>query len=279
MDIAKMWDKMWVFAQTYGLQIAGAIAILVIGRIVASIVRKSVRRLMEHSKTEPTLVSFVSSFAYYGIMVAVVIATMSKFGIQTTSMVAILGALGFAVGFALKETLGNVAAGIMVMVFKPYHIGHFIDAGGVKGSVKEITLFNTILATGDNVRVIVPNGQIYAKTITNFTANPTRRVDLVIGIGYDSSVKQARDIMTKLMADDDRILKDPAPVIGLNELGDSSVNFVVRPWVKREDYWAVRWELQEKIKEEFDKAAIEIPFPQRVVHMANAAAESASASS
>ena len=196
-----------------------------------------------------------------------VLAALAKFGIQTASFVAILGAAGFAVGFALQGSLANFAAGVLILVLRPFRVGDFIDAAGVAGNVKEIQLFTTIIATPDNIKIMVPNGKIFGDVIKNITGYDTRRIDLVIGIGYSSDIQKAYDVMMSLIKGDSRILADPAPQIAVSELADSSVNFVVRPWVNRGDYWDVKFDLTRKIKEEFDKNDIEIPFPQRVVHM------------
>lgn len=262
-------DRLISFATTYGLKIIGAILILIIGRIAAGIGRKIVKRLLQKAKTDKSIISFVGNLIYILIFTFAVIAALAKFGIQTASFVAVLGAAGFAVGFALQGSLGNFAAGIMILVFRPFKVGDFIDAAGVAGTVKEIRLFNTILATPDNIKVIVPNGKISGDIIKNISGNDTRRVDLVIGIGYDSSIKKAVEILTERVKADTRVLSDPGLQIAVSELADSSVNLVVRPWVKKEDYWDVKFDLTRNIKEAFDANGIEIPFPQRVVHMAS----------
>jgi small conductance mechanosensitive channel len=192
---------------------------------------------------------------------------LAKFGFQTASLVAVLGAAGLAVGFALQGSLANFAAGVLILVFRPYRVGNFIDVAGVAGIVKEIQLFTTELATPDNVKILVPNGKIYGDIIKNFSANDTRRVDLVIGIGYGSSIQKALEVVTKLIKKETRILSDLAPQIAVSELADSSVNLVVRPWVKKDDYWPLKFYLTQNIKEAFDRNGIEIPFPQRAVHM------------
>lgn len=260
-------EKLMDFATVYGIKIVGAILILIIGRIVAGIVRNVVRKLLTKTKTDETIIKFVARFAYILIMVFTVLAALSKFGVQTASFVAVLGAAGFAIGFALQGSLSNFAAGVMVLVFRPFRVGDVIDAAGVLGVVKEIRLFNTIVATPDNVKVIVPNGKVYGDVIKNITGYDTRRVDMVFGIGYSSSIQMSYDIITGILKEDQRILVDPAPQIAVAELADSSVNFVVRPWVKREDYWGVKFDVTEKVKKAFDEAGIEIPFPQRSVHM------------
>lgn len=259
-------EQLGIFVTTYGLKIIGAILILILGRIAAGIGRKTVRKILEKSKTEPTIISFVGSLTYFLILIFAILAALAKFGFQTASFVAILGAAGFAIGFALQGSLANFAAGVLILVLRPYRVGDWIDAAGVAGSVKEIQLFTTILASGDNIKIMVPNGKIFGDVIKNITGYDTRRIDLVIGIGYTSDIQKAYDIMMDLIKEDNRVLSEPAPQIAVSELADSSVNFVVRPWVKREDYWTVRFDLTRKIKESFDRNGIEIPFPQRVVH-------------
>ena len=259
-------EQLMLFLTTYGLQIIGAIIILIVGRIAAGIGRKIVRNLLEKSKADPSIISFVGSLVYFAIIAFAVLAALAKFGIQTASFVAVLGAAGFAVGFALQGSLGNFAAGVLILALRPFKVGDFIDAAGVAGSVKEIQLFTTVLATPDNVMILVPNGKLFGDVIKNISGYDTRRVDMVIGIGYGSSIQRAWEIMEEIINGDDRILKDPAYTIGVSELADSSVNFVVRPWVKREDYWAVKFDLTRKIKEAFDANDIEIPFPQRTIH-------------
>jgi small conductance mechanosensitive channel len=254
----------------YGPKVVAAIAIFVIGRIVAGVVRRGIRKLMAARQLDPGLSGFTASLAYMAIMAFTVIAALAKFGVETASFVAILGAVGFAIGFALQGSLSNFASGVMILFFRPFKVGDFIDAGGVKGVVKEIAIFNTVVSTPDNVKVIVPNSKVYGDTIANYNGYDTRRIDMVAGIGYDSSIADAVRILEKLLAQDDRVLPDPAPVVAVNELADSSVNIIVRPWVKASDYWNVHNDMQRRIKEEFDKSGIEIPFPQRVVHMAAA---------
>jgi small conductance mechanosensitive channel len=260
-------QKLVDFATMYGIKIIGAILILIIGRIVAGIVRNVVKRVLGKTKTDETIVKFVASLAYILIIVFTVLAALSKFGVETASFIAVLGAAGFAIGFALQGSLSNFAAGVMVLVFRPYRVGDWIEAAGVLGEVKEIRLFNTIVASPDNIKIIVPNSKVYGDVIKNITGYDTRRVDMVFGIGYTSSIQQAYDIIARILKSDQRILDDPAPQIALAELADSSVNFVVRPWVKRENYWGVKFDVTEKVKKEFDEAGIEIPFPQRSVHM------------
>ncbi len=260
-------EQLIAFGADYGLKIIGAVIILIVGRIAAGIGRKIVTKVMVKAKTDAAVVSFVGSLVHIMILTFAVLAALAKFGIQTASFVAVLGAAGFAVGFALQGSLANFAAGVLILIFRPFRQGDLIDAAGVFGLVQDIHLFTTTLATVDNVQIIVPNGKLYGDIIKNYSANDTRRVDMVIGIGYSSSIGTAIEIMSKLAGDDPRILKDPAPTIAVCELADSSVNFVVRPWVKKEDYWDVKFDFTRKVKEQFDEKGIEIPFPQTSVHM------------
>jgi small conductance mechanosensitive channel len=255
------------FARNYGMKVVAAVAILIIGRIVATILKRLVIKVLKRSKTDEAIVSFVGSLVYMGIMIFTVLAALSKFGIQTASFVAILGAAGFAIGFAMQGSLGSFAAGVLILVFRPIKVGDYVEVAGVAGVVKEIKLFNTIVATPDNVKIFVPNSKINGDVIKNYAGYDERRVDMVVGIGYGSPIDKAYEIMKKIVAADTRILAEPAVQIAVAELADSSVNFVLRPWVKREDYWAVKFDLTEKIKKEFDASGIEIPFPQTDVHL------------
>jgi len=265
--MANVSDQLLIFITTYGIQIIGAILILVLGRIAAGIGRKIVKRLLEKAKTEPAIVSFVGSLTYILILVFAVLATLAKFGIQTASFVAIIGAAGLAIGFALQGSLSNFAAGILILVLRPFRVDDYILGAGESGTVKKIQLFTTELATPDNIKVMVPNSKLFGDVIKNVTAYDTRRVDLVIGIGYSSDIQKAYDVMMNIITKDSRILSDPPPQIAVSELADSSVNFVVRPWVKKEDYWSVKFDLTRNIKEAFDKNNIEIPFQQQDVHL------------
>jgi len=204
---------------------------------------------------------------YYTLMAAVIIATINQLGVQTTSLLAVVGAAGLAIGLALQGSLSNFASGVMIVLFRPYKVGDVIEAGGVTGSVIEVQIFTTIMKTPDNKKIIVPNSQVMAGEITNYSANPTRRVDLVAGCGYDDDLDKVRGVLEGIIAADDRILSDPAPTIAISELADSSVNFVVRPWVNSADYWGVYFDLTEQIKKRFDAEGISIPYPQRDVHV------------
>lgn len=252
---------------TYGLQVIGAILILFLGRIGAGLGRKIVRRLLEKASVDVAVVKFVGSLTYFLILTFAVVAALAKFGIQTTSFVAVLGAAGLAIGLALQGSLANFAAGVLILVLRPFKVGDFIMGAGEMGTVKEIQLFTTVLATPDNLKVLIPNGKLFSDTIKNLSAFDTRRVDLLIGIGYDADIQRAYDVMLDLMERDERVLSDPAPQIYVTELADSSVNLTARCWVKGADFWNVKCDLTRRIKEAFDANGIEIPFPQRVVHM------------
>ena len=259
--------KLKEYALLYGLKIIAAILIFVIGKIVAKVVTGILKKLMLKAKVEATLVTFVSNIAYVGAMTFVVIAAVGQLGVQTTSFIAVIGAAGLAVGLALQGSLSNFAAGVILILFKPFKSGDFIIAGGEMGTVKEIQIFNTVLAHPDNRKIVVPNAQVTGGTITNFSAIDKRRIDLVFGISYDDNIKTAKDILEKVVADMPKVLKDPKTVIAVSELGDSSVNLVCRPWVKPGDYWDVYFEVLEKGKLALEKGGITIPFPQNDIHV------------
>jgi small conductance mechanosensitive channel len=260
-------DRLVEWATLYGLKVIAALLIFIIGKWVAGLIRKGLRRAMERSKVDPVLVGFLSSIAYYGLMVAVVIAAISQVGIQTTSFIAVLGAAGLAVGLALQGSLANFASGVLIILFRPFKVGDFVEAGGVSGVVDEIGILVTNMHTPDNKAVIVPNAQIMSGEITNYTANATRRCDLVFGISYADDFEKAKAILTDIVENDARCLKDPAPTIRVLELADSSVNIACRPWVASGDYWDVYFDMHEAVKKRFDAEGISIPFPQRDVHL------------
>ena len=255
------------FLTLYGLRVVGALVILIIGRLVAGGVRNAIRKVMTAREMDTGLTGFIASLAYFAIMAFVFIAALAKFGIQTASFIAILGAAGFAVGMALQGTLANFASGVMIMVFRPFTVGNFIEAAGVKGSVKKIAIFSTTLATPDNVMVIVPNGQLFGGIISNFNGYDTRRVDMTVGVSYDADLNRTLEVINAVLAKDDRILAEPATLVAVSEMADSSVNFIVRPWVKGGDYFGVFLDFQKNCKEALDAAGIDIPYPQTVVHM------------
>ena len=250
----------------WGINIVLAALIYIIGRIVSKIVVSVVRRVLNKAKMDDILVDFVCSILSTALLLFIIIAALDQLGVDTTSLIALLGAAGLAVGLALQGSLQNFASGVMLIVFRPFKMGDFVDAGGVSGTVEKISIFSTMMRTGDNREIIVPNGSIYGGTITNFSARDTRRIDMVFGIGYDDDLKKAQDILRELVNNDDRILKDPETLIAVSELADSSVNFVVRPWVKSSDYWAVKFDLNENVKLAFDEQGISIPYPQMDVH-------------
>ncbi len=251
----------------WGIRIVVAILIFLVGRWIAQRLTGLSRRAMTRSRLDEMLINFLTNIIYLVLLVAVIMATLDHVGIQTTSLLAIFGAAGLAVGLALKDSLSNFSSGVMIILFRPFKAGDFIEAGGAAGVVEEVRMFATLLRTGDNRAVIVPNSQIYDGTITNYSTKPTRRIDLVFGIGYDDDIAKAKQLMADIMQQDERILEDPAPSIAMAELGDNSVNFNVRPWVNSADYWPVRADLLENIKLAFDANDISIPYPQRDVHL------------
>ncbi len=255
------------YVAPWGLKLVMALVIYIIGRWVVAIVLGLTKRLMVRSNVDDTLGKFLRSIMRVVLMAAVVIAALDQLGVNTTSLLAILGAAGLAVGLALKDSLANFAAGVMLILFRPFRVGDFIEAAGTSGIVEHIQIFSTVLRTGDNRQVVVPNGPIFSGTIVNVTAKPTRRIDMVIGIGYDDDIRKAMDLIQKVLAADSRILADPAPALSVADLADSSVNLNVRPWVNSGDYWAVRSDLLENIKRSFDDNGVSIPFPQRDVHL------------
>jgi len=264
-ELSKFVDP--AIAVDFGIRIVTALLIFVIGRAIAGILVRIAKRVMARAKVEDTLERFLSNILYYLLLTVVIIATINQLGIQTTSLLAVLGAAGLAVGLALQGSLSNFAAGVLIVGFRPYRVGDYVEAGGVAGTVEEVQIFTTVLKSPDNKKIIVPNSQIMAGEIVNYSAHDTRRVDLVAGCGYSDDLDKVRQVLTQIVEADDRCLKDPAPTIATVELGDSSVNFVVRPWVKSGDYWGVYFDLTEQIKKRFDEEGISIPFPQRDVHV------------
>ena len=255
------------YVTTYGLQALGAVVILLAGKVGSSLGARIVVGLLQRAKADATVTSFVSSLVRYGILVFAVIAALAKFGVQTASFVAVLGAAGLAVGLALQGSLSNFAAGVLILIFRPFNVGDFVTIGGASGTVVLIGIFTTTLHSPDNQKIVVPNSAVTAGTIVNVTANETRRVDLRASIGYGDDIGKATGVLEGIVAAHPKVLADPAPVVRVVELGESSVDFVVRPWVNTPDYWDVYFDLTRAIKEEFDKAGICIPFPQRDVHL------------
>jgi len=259
----------WISANAtdWGMRIAIAVAIFVIGKILARMLSNLLEKVLRRSGTDNLLVDFMGNISYAVLLIAVVLAAVDSLGVNVTSLLAIVGAAGLAVGLALKDSLSNFASGVMIIIFRPFSTGDYITAGGTSGVVDEIGLFATLMHTGDNQRIIVPNSAILGGNIINTSALPTRRIDMVFGIGYDDNIGQARDIIMAIMDADERILKDPAASVTVGELAESSVNLKVRPWVNSVDYWSVLPDMLESIKVKFDEVGISIPYPQQDVHM------------
>ncbi|NBB79399.1 MAG: mechanosensitive ion channel [Verrucomicrobia bacterium] len=251
----------------YGMQIVAAVIILVVGLWLAKKLKALFVNALQKKEVDPTLVGFFSSLLYGAITVFVVIAAISKLGVQTTSFVAVIGAAGLAVGLALQGSLSNFASGVLLILFKPFSAGDFISAGGEMGTVVEVSILTTEMKTPDNKKIIMPNSQIMGGSITNFSAHPTRRVDMTFGVSYSDDLNKTKAILEELIEADERILKDPAPQVVVGNLGDSSVDFIVRPWANTADFWAVKFDFTKAVKERFDAEGISIPFPQRDVHV------------
>lgn len=267
MEFALDMQTMQALFIAYGTRVVLALLVFIIGKWLAGKICSALARLMEKNNVDQTLVKFLRNILYYLLLVAVLVAVAGQLGINTASFLTIIGAASLAIGLALKDSLANFSAGVMLILFRPFKVGDYIEAAGESGTVDEISIFNTILNTPDNQRKIIPNGAVASSTITNVTAYPTRRMDLVIGVGYDDDLKKTKSILEEIIAGRDDLLKEPAPTIAVAELADSSVNFVVRPWVKTSDYWSVRFQLIEQIKNTLDENGISIPYPQRDVHL------------
>lgn len=265
------WAGLWLQAKTLGVDFVInaliAVVIFIIGRIIARAITNGVRKLMQAQDVDKILESFVSNLAYWALMTFVIIAAINQLGVETTSLIAIMGAAGLAVGLALQGSLANFAAGVLIVMFRPYRVGDFVEAAGISGVVVQVQILTTVMKTGDNKQIVVPNGQIMGSIITNYSANDTRRVDMVFGVSYDDDLDKVRDTLKELIAAEERILDEPACLIAVSELADSSVNFVVRPWVKTADYWGVKFDLTEAVKKRFDNEGISFPFPQQDVHI------------
>lgn len=263
-------DSLQSLIETYvvpwGISGAQAIIVFVIGKWLVTKLSLLVGKALQRSKMDAMLVTFVQSLLSWVLLLVVVIASLSQLGIDTTSLIALLGAAGLAVGFALKDSLSNFAAGVMLLVFRPFQIGDFVSVAGVSGSVEKIHVFTTTIITPDNKKNIVPNSAVYGGVITNFSAKETRRVDMIFGIGYEDDIKKAKEILTRLVVSHDKTRSEPEPLVVVSELADSSVNFTIRVWSKTEDYWSVYFDLQEQVKLAFDEAGISIPYPQMDIH-------------
>lgn len=260
-------DQIIEKALAYGLSILAAVLILVVGLWSAKRIKIFFVKAMQKKEVEPTLIGFLSSMLYGALAIFVVISAIGKLGVQTTSFVAVIGAAGLAVGLALQGSLSNFASGVLLILFKPFKAGDFVKAGGEAGVIVEVGILATEMKTPDNIQIIMPNSSIMGGSITNVSAYPTRRIDMTIGVGYGDDLNKAKQIMEDLLAADERVLKDPAVTIAVANLGDSSVDFVVRPWVKSADFWAVKFDFTKAVKEKFDAEGISIPYPQSQVHM------------
>ncbi len=267
MDPAEISNIVNEYVIPWGIKIALALVIFYVGRMVVSIVVNTISKVLRSRDMDEILVGFLTSILKWVLLLFVIIAALSQLGINTTSLVALLGAAGLAIGLSLQSSLSNFASGVMLITFRPFTKGNFVEAGGATGVVDKISIFTTTLTTPDNKEVIVPNGAILSNNITNYSARPTRRVDMVFGISYDDDIRKAKQLLEEIIAADERVLTEPAPVIALGELADSSVNFLVRPWAKAEDYWGLLWDTTEAVKLKFDEAGISIPYPQMDVHL------------
>ena len=255
----------------WSINIVMALAIFIVGKFVVKILVNVSKKLMTKARVDNILVNFIASIINAVLLLFVVIATLDQLGVETTSLIALIGAAGLAVGLALQGTLQNLASGVMLIIFRPFSDGDFVEAAGVAGVVEQIGIFTTTMRTGDNREIIIPNGEIFGGTITNYSKRETRRVDMVFGIGYDDDIKKAKDLLNKILEEDERVLKEPAPLVAVAELADSSVNFNVRPWCSTSEYWNVYFDIHEKVKLAFDAEGISIPYPQMDIHQDKAA--------
>lgn len=254
---------------TYGLKIVGAILIFIVGKMAAGWVQKSVKTWLQRSgKLDETLIGFFASFSRYVVLIITLLAVLSQFGVETTSLIAVFGAAGLAIGLALQGTLSNVAAGVMLLIFRPFQVGQFVETAGISGTVKSLTLFITELATPDNVQILVPNSQVWGAIVKNFSHHETRRVDLVMSIDYTDDIDKAIEVVKTLVKADERVSADPEPFVVVGNLGESSVDLTIRVWCQAGDYWPLKFDLTKRLKQKFDAERLTIPFPQHVVHMA-----------
>jgi small conductance mechanosensitive channel len=271
-DVSQLWVQVQGIATDWGIKVIAALAIFIIGRWIAKGVRRGVRRMMEKGGADPIIIGFIGSILYIALLAFVVVAALGQLGIQTTSFIAILGAAGLAIGLALQGSLANFAAGFLMIIFRPFKVGDFVEVAGVAGVVKDMQIFTTTMKTGDNKTIIIPNAKISGDNIINYSAEKNRRVDMTVGVAYDADLSKVRDVLNDIISKDERILSDPAPLVVVGELADSSVNFIVRVWTKSENYWGVMFDANETIKNRFDAVGIGIPFPQREVHIVSGSA-------
>ncbi len=267
MDLNTILPKVQELITLYGLRIIAAAVIFIVGRWVAKGLKRFMVRALTKGKVDETLVSFLGHLTYFTLLAFIVIAALNQLGIQTTSFIAILGAAGLAVGLALQGSLANFAAGILMIIFRPFRVGDYVEGGGTAGIVEEIQIFTTKLRTPDNKSIIIPNSKITGDNIVNYSAKDSRRMDMIVGVSYDDDYDQVKEVLQDILAKDGRILEEPPPTIGIVEFGDNSVNFAFRPWVKTAEYWDVYFALTEAIKKRFDEEGITIPYPQRDVHL------------
>ncbi len=268
----QLWAQVQDIITVWGLKVIAAIAIFIIGRWIVRGLRSAVRRMMEKSKVDPIIIGFTCSITYITLLAFVIVAALGQLGIQTTSFIAILGAAGLAIGLALQGSLANFAAGFLMIIFRPFKVGDFIEGAGVSGVVQAIQIFTTTLKTGDNKTIIIPNAKLSGDNITNYSAQETRRVDMTVGVAYDVELAHVKNVLNDIISKDERILADPAPKVVVAELADSSVNFVVRVWAKTSDYWGIKFDMTETIKNRFDAEGIGIPFPQHDIHIVSGSA-------
>lgn len=266
-DFSEIWTQAQDVIAVWGLKVIAALAIFIVGRWIAQLVRRTVRRMMEKTSVDPIIVGFTSSIVYIALLAFVVVAALGQLGIQTTSFIAILGAAGLAVGLALQGSLANFAAGFLLIVFRPFKVGDFVEAAGVAGVVDSIHIFTTTFRTGDNKTIIIPNAKLSSDNIINYSAQTTRRVDMTVGVAYDADLSKVKQVLHDIISQDERVHSDPAPMVAVAELADSSVNLVVRAWVNTADYWGVTFDTTETIKNRFDAEGIGLPFPQRDIHI------------
>lgn len=276
-DLGFNWDNVLEMLKTsgveFGINIVTAIVIFYVGRVAIGLAMHGLQSFLRKKNVDETLESFVCNLVRMALLMFVIIASISALGIQTTSFIAVLGAAGLAVGLALQGSLSNFASGVLIILFRPYKVGDWVEAAGISGTVEEVQILTTVLKTGDNRRVIVPNTQIMNSIITNYSANDLRRIDMIISVSYDDDIDKVRKTLEELVAGEARILDEPACLIAVSELADSSVNFVLRPWVKRADHSSVKYALTEAIKKRFDQEGISFPYPQQDVHLYPASSE------
>ena len=266
-EASKYTDLAITYASEYGLNLVSAILIFIIGKWVIAKITKLAKTVMEKAKIDRTLIEFAESLIYFALLMMVILASLNALGINTTSFLAVFGAAGLAVGLALQGSLANVGAAVLIIIFRPFKVGDFVEAGGATGTVEDVNLFSTVIAPLDNRTIIVPNAAIVGGNITNYSMKPNRRVDHVFGISYDDDLKLAKETLMEIIQSDERVLSEPAPFVAVSELGDNSVNFTTRAWVETADYWDVYFGMIEAVKLKFDEKGISFPYPQMDVHM------------